>query len=142
MRISRPFSGKILQHAQGLGVPSPETVRRRAEEIARIEGRSDYSEDDWRRASRELHGGQHDIGDQHGRSLDDEMMEVSSERDMVAPSLGHHVGRCDLSDDESLGEELVAEGLDEATHDQMLESRRKDELVDGEEEDRGDADRV
>jgi len=135
MRISHPFLGKILQHAQGLGVPSPDTVRQRAKEDALIEGRPEFNEDDWKRAFRELHGGHHDNGDHNERPLDDEMMEVSSERDMVAPSLGHRTGRGDLSDDHSLGEELVAEGVDEATHEQMLESRRNDESSDEEEED-------
>ena len=125
MRITRPVLGKILQHAQGLGVPSADTVRQRAFEIAKIDGREQYHEQDWKRAFLELHGGHHDLGDRNGE--DDEMLELISERDMVAPSLGHHVKRMDADGGESLGEELVAEGLDEAVHEQMLEARQKED---------------
>ena len=122
MRITRPVLGKILQHALGLGVPSPETVRQRAREIALIEGREEYTEQDWKRAFHELHGGHHDTGEQNGQ--DDEMAGATSERDMVATSLGHQVNRGEVDGGDSMGEELVAEGLDEAAHDQMLEASR------------------
>ena len=124
MKITRPVLGKILQHAQGLGVPSPDTVRQRALELALIEGRATATEEDWKRAFHELHGGHHDQGDQNGQ--DDEMVDSISERDMVASSLGHRVNRGEVDGGESLGEELIAEGLDEAAHDRMLQSRRDD----------------
>ena len=34
--------------------------------------------------------------------------------------------RAGVNDDESLGEQLVAGGLEEATHDQMLEARKEE----------------
>ena len=107
-----------------MGTPSADTVCLRAKEIALIEGRTAYNEQDWKKAFQELHGGRHDLGEGNGE--DDEMQEVSSERDMVAPSLGHHVGRAEIEGGESLGEELVAEGIDEAVHEQMLEARRNE----------------
>ena len=131
MKITRPLLGKILQHAQGLGVPSPETVRQRAMEIAMIEGRETTSDEDWKRAFHELHGGHHEAGD---HDQDGEMAEAISERDMVAPSLEHRVHRGDVDGGESLGEELVAEGLDEADHDRMLQSRRNEVEADEPEE--------
>ncbi len=93
MRITRPVLGKILQHARGLGVPSPDTVRERARELALIEGRDTYNDQDWKTAFHELHGGHHS----------------------------------DTDESQSVGEELVAEGLDEAAHDQMLEAHRTQE---------------
>jgi hypothetical protein len=127
MRITRPVLGKILQHSQGLGVASPETVRRRAQELAVIDGRDVYTDQDWKRAFHELHGGNHDTGDSNGHGLDDEMKDAISERDMIAPSLGHHVGRMEMEGGDCIGEELVAEGLDEAAHDHMLQAHQRDE---------------
>jgi hypothetical protein len=102
-----------------MGVPSPETVRQRAMELARIDGRTEYDEQDWQRAKLELHGG-------HPHSWDDEedlMQQSISERDMTATDKGHHVENL-LDGDDNLAEELVAEGLDEAIHDRMLEASR------------------
>ena len=123
MKISRPVSGKILRHSEGMGTPSGETVRQRAQELAIIEGRETPTEQDWKRAFMELHGGHHDptlYGD------DSEMIGAITETDSVAPTLGHHVHQVDIDGGDSLGEELITEGLEEASHDRMLESRRKD----------------
>ena len=116
-----------------MGVPSAETVRQRAMELALIEGRSIYTDEDWKRAFHELHGGHHENGENGHRAADDEMIEAISERDMVAPTLGHHHNN-EVEGGASLGEELVAEGLDEAVHEQMLESRRLDRDHDAEDE--------
>jgi hypothetical protein len=122
MKMTRTLQAKIVQHAEGLGVPTPDTVRRRALEIARINGRSEYNETDWRQAKQELHGG-HFISSDDG---EEEMCESVSERDMIAGSLGHQTAVHGLDDAHSIVEELVAEGMDEAVHEQMLESRRSD----------------
>lgn len=123
MRFARPVFGKILEHGEGLGVPSPETVRQRALEIALTEGRSMISKPDWKRAVKELHGGHHAVGDSDGE--DSEMAAATSERDMVSPGLGHHMNHLAADGDISMGEELVAEGLDEAEHDRMVQACRE-----------------
>lgn len=122
MNSSRPPYAKILVHAQGMGVPTPEMVRQRALELARIDGRSEYNEQDWQQAKQELHGG-------HEYSWDDEedrMEQSVSERDMVATDKGHHIENLRGGEDNVL-EELVAEGMDEAVHDRMLEASRLEE---------------
>jgi len=122
MNSSRPPYAKILVHANGLGVPSPEMVRQRALELARIDGRTDYNEQDWQQAKQELHGG-------HEYSWDDEedrMPQSVSERDMTATDMGHHVENLRGGEDNVL-EELVAEGMDEAVHDRMLEASKLEE---------------
>ena len=48
---------------------------------------------------------------------------LEDEWEVVANDSGHRLPRSG-EDDESLGEQLVAGGLEEATHDQMLEARR------------------
>jgi hypothetical protein len=118
----RPTSAKIIQHSEGLGTPTSETVRRRAAEIAMINGRDEFSEEDWREAKRELHGG-HELNDTNG---DREMTSMVSEHDMVVGSMGHHVENLRPEDNENILEELIAEGMDEAVHEQMLASRRED----------------
>ena len=128
MSTHHPRSAKIMQHAQGLGAPNAEQVRRRALELAFIAGRDEFSEEDWREAKRELHGG-------HGHSVSDdeaEMVSLISERDMIVTDLGHHVENIGLENADSLAEELIAEGMDEAVHEQMLAARREDETEDQE----------
>lgn len=115
-------------HASGLGTPSEETVWRRAIELAIIEGRDEPSQTDVEQAYRELHGeipqGE-TLGDDSG-----EMAATVSDRDMVAPSLGHQTERREPDGANSIGEELVDEGLDEANHDQMLAARFEVDLPD------------
>jgi hypothetical protein len=125
MKNHPPQQAKILSHASGLGAPYTDLVRQRARELARIDGRPEPNERDWRQAKIELHGGHPTNGDG-----DDEMSVAVSERDMVAGGMGRQAPRYGGEGNGSLGEELVAEGLDEAVHEQMLEAR----LLDAEED--------
>ncbi len=121
---------KILQHSTGLGAPDSAIVRKRAAELAEIAGRRKPNDQDWWAAKRELHGG-HESLNHNG---DDEMAASVSERDMVAGSVGHHIPNITLEDADNLAEELYVEGMDEAEHEQMLESRRRDREEEEEEE--------
>lgn len=125
----RPTSAKIIQHAEGLGTPNSDTVRMRAREIAMIKGHAEFTEEDWREAKRELHGG-HEMNDTNG---DRDMSAMVSEHDMVIGSMGRHAENMLPEDNENVLEELVAEGMDEAIHEQMLASRQED--VEAERED-------
>ena len=119
-----------MQHAQGLGAPSSEDVRQRAAELALIAGRNEFSDEDWREAKRELHGG-------HGHTISEdeaEMVSLVSEHDMVVTDLGHHVENVGLEDADNVQEELIAEGMDEAVHEQMLAARLEEEREEGDEE--------
>ncbi len=130
----KPTPAKIMQHAEGLGAPDAETVRKRAQELALINGHEQFSQDDWREAKRELHGG-HAMNDTNG---DMDMSAMVSEHDMVVGSMGHHVENVGLDDADNVVEELIAEGMDEAVHEQMLASRQQDETArseDAEDED-------
>lgn len=118
----KPQSAKIINHSEGLGMPCAETVRRRARELAQIAGREEFNEADWREAKRELHGG-HETNDTNGEM---DLSEMVSGHDMVASSLGHHVANVGMDDQENMAEELIAEGMDEAVHEQMLAARREE----------------
>ena len=122
MKMMHPASAKIIQHAEGLGVPTPETVRRRAKELAIINGHAEFSEEDWSEAKRELHGGH----EQFAETGDVEMSSMISEHDMVVGSVGHHTENRRTEDPDHMSEELIAEGMDEAVHEQMLAARREE----------------
>jgi hypothetical protein len=97
-------------------------VRQRALELAKIDGRGEHNEQDWRRAKQELHGG-------HPYSWDDDedrMPQSISERDMTATDTGHHTENL-MGGDDNVAEELVAEGMEEAEHERMLEASRTEE---------------
>lgn len=126
----KPTPAKIIQHSQGLGVPSTEMVRQRATELAQIGGRSQYNDADWHQAKRELHGGREYLANDGGA----EMAVFVSERDMVISDVGHRVETFGPEGAESMGEELVAEGMEEAVHDQMLAAARVEEKEQEEEE--------
>ncbi|MEI8234318.1 MAG: hypothetical protein WCH57_06490 [Verrucomicrobiota bacterium] len=106
-----------------MGTPSAETVRQRAAELAAIEGRDTPSEQDWKRAFQELHGGHHDP---NARGEETEMLGAVTETDRVAPTLGRHLHEMDIDGGESVGEELISEGIEEAEHDQMVQSRKEE----------------
>jgi hypothetical protein len=120
MKPRKPLSAKIIEHSHGLGAPTADSVRKRAVELAHIEGRKEASEEDWKRAKQELHGGHTGAVE----AEEAEMIASSSARDMLVGGLGHHTENLIPEGTDSLGEELVSEGLDEAEHEQMLEASR------------------
>ena len=121
MKTKRVLPAKIVSHAEGMGVPSTDLARQRAKEIARINGRGIYNDNDWQEAKLELHG--HAAAGEDG----DEMIETFSERDMVPGSVGRHIENAALEDAGNVIEELVTEGMDEAVHDRMLEASRMED---------------
>ena len=130
MSTLRPHSAKILQHSTGMGAPNADLVRRRAHELALIAGRAEFGEEDWRQAKRELHGG-HEFAEAVDGA---DMTSLVSGCDMISSDPGHHVERLGMDSSENLGEELIAEGMDEAVHEQMLASRLEDLAEEDEEE--------
>ena len=126
MSTTKPQSAKIIQHSEGMGIPCADTVRQRALELAQIDGRDESNEQDWIDAKRELHGG-HEPNDTNGE-LD--METVISGHDMVASSLGHHAAKLGFDDQDNVAEELIAEGMDEAEHEQMLAARQERDVED------------
>lgn len=125
---SQPNHGKITLHGNGLGAPSPDLVKQRAREIAMIDERNpdEFTEGDWQQAHRELLGELPETAPEENERT----AEVVEEWDMVAADTGHRALRATDIEDKNLGEQLVDDGIEEATHDQMLEARieeRKEE---------------
>ena len=115
--------GKIDLHGNGLGVPSPDLVEKRAREIAMIDERNpdEFTEADWNQAKKELLGQEAEYPPEVNEKIGEEV----SERDDIAGASGHRAPKNGFDEEETLGEELVSDGIHEAAHDQMLEARRE-----------------
>lgn len=112
--------GKIIQHEEGLGLPDPEMVQRRALEIAHIDGRKQFNQADWQQAKLELHG--------HVEPEADDPLEAVTVPDEIAGSTGHKIEeRPPAEEPENIQAELFSEGMDEAVHDQMLQSSNQED---------------
>ena len=120
----RPF-GKITVHGNGLGAPSPEQVEQRAREIAMIDERDpdEFTDVDWNQARREL------LGDTSTQAPEEseEAARMEMEWEVTPDDHGHRVSRPGIDEnEETVGEQLVTDGVDEASRDQMLEARREE----------------
>ena len=117
-------------HGNGLGAPSPADVEKRAREIAMINERNpdDFTDADWRLACQELMGTENNTPPEETPDNAD----LTEEWNVVAGSKGHRVPRPGTEEEETVGEHLVIDGLEEATHDQMLEARREELEQEGE----------
>jgi hypothetical protein len=132
MKTEPTQDGIVAINSTGVGTVTRAMVRKRAVELAVINGRTaqNVSPLDWEQAKRELTG---------GAEIDPEETVLESapesERwDPVPGTEGHivPVTSVDGEDDEgrSLGEKLIEEGVHEAEHDQMLQAAREAEKKD------------
>jgi len=126
----QPPPGKISEHGHGIGAPSPEEVERRAREIAMIDERNpeEFTEADWAQARHELMGEENNVPPEETP----DNAEMTEEWSVIASSKGHRIPRPGTEEEETVGEHLVIEGIEEATHDQMLEARREERDQEGE----------
>jgi hypothetical protein len=118
-------AGKISVHGIGLGAPTPEQVEKRAREIAMIAERdpNDFTDADWDQARRELLGEALPPAPEESEQAE----RMQDEWEVTPDDRGHRVNREGASDEEeTVGEQLVTDGVEEATHDQMLEARREE----------------
>jgi hypothetical protein len=120
-RSDKP-SGKILNHFKGTGITDARDIEERADEIASIEDHSEVQESDLRQAEREMSGQALEPptdsnGDSRGALSRDPSEPVSD--------FGHQVPDRETEEEEFAAERLVAEGVNEAEHDQMLAARRR-----------------
>ena len=127
---AQPPPGKISEHGNGIGAPSPEEVEKRARENAMIDERNpdEFTDADWTQARHELMGEEHNLPPEETP----DNAEMTEEWSVIAGSKGHRMPRPGTDDEETVGQHLVIEGVDEATHDQMLEARREELEQEGE----------
>ena len=113
--------GKILDHDAGTGEIAEDEVDSRARELSMIAGRlpEDANAGDRTQAVEELRGRRA----QRAPNDDAPFAAEMTERDSVTG--GAATPATDVSDgDQTIGETLYNEGVAEATHDQMVQSRR------------------
>lgn len=126
---SQPGAGKISVHGNGVGVPSPESVEKRAREIAMIDERdaNNFSDADWEQARQELLGATVPVPPEETK----ENANLEDEWQLLANDSGHRVAPPGAEEDETLGEQLVSDGNEEAAHDQMVEARKEELEAEG-----------
>jgi hypothetical protein len=126
MKTNPLKEGALTEHSAGLGTVTREMVKKRAVELAVIDGRSehDMSDSDWQQAKRELTGG----SDADPKELILESAPESERWDPVPGSTGHKVPVAPSEDEDEEGrsdnERLVEEGIAGAEHDQMLQAAK------------------
>ena len=121
---SQPGAGKISVRGNGVGVPSPETVEKRAREIAMIDERdpNEFTDADWEQARQELLGAAVPMPPEETK----ENANLEDEWQLLANDSGHRVAPPGAEEEETLGEQLVSDGNEEAAHDQMVEARKEE----------------
>lgn len=121
---SQPGFGKISVHGDGMGAPTPELVEKRAREIALIDERNpeEFTDADWEQARAELMG----VGSKGAPEETPESAGLQEDWPVVASDTGARAPRAGFDDDEMLGQQLVEGGVEEATHDRMVEARREE----------------
>lgn len=126
---SQPGPGKIAVHGNGFGAATPEQVEQRAREIALIAERNpdEFTDADWEKARQELVGADRNLAPEEI----EETGELPEEHEVVPGTPGHRAPRAGVDDDEMLGERLVSGGVEDATHDQMLEAAKEDQKAEG-----------
>jgi hypothetical protein len=108
-----------------MGVPSPEQVEKRAREIAMIDERNpeEFTDADWEQARLELLGAAVPTPPEES----EEAAKLEEDWEVTPDDRGHRVPRPGVDEnEETLGEHLVTDGVEEASHDQMLEARREE----------------
>jgi hypothetical protein len=88
----------------------------------------EFTQADWAQARHELMGEENNVPPEETP----DNAEMTEEWSVIASSKGHRIPRPGTGEEESVGEHLVIEGIEEATHDQMLEARREELEQEGE----------
>lgn len=117
-----PASGKIINRDEAVGLTDGLDIEKRAREDAQIEGHRAVSNTDRRQAESELEG------DDIPPVTDEDAEGTSSlSRDPSEPASipGRQIKDLEGEDEQLSTERLVAEGVNEAEHDQMVAARRR-----------------
>jgi hypothetical protein len=110
--------GKIVRGTEGLGTVTPRMIEERAREIARSDGRNRPNDLDRSSAREEL------TGTGSGSEKVPTREEPGRDWEMPLVSTGEKAPTVRPEDDQSISEELIQEGVEEADHDQRVRSGR------------------
>lgn len=121
MKEIRIEEGRFTEHAHGLGTVTKAMVRKRAQELAVIKGRSRHQvlDSDLEEARLELtrEGGP--------EPTPAEQLPEESRWEDVPESTGKQTPTMPAPDEQTFAEKLVEEGVEEAEHEQMIEATRQ-----------------
>jgi hypothetical protein len=106
MKSKSELPGRLKATASGLGEASQTDIDRRAAELAQIDGRSVFTDEDLARAEAEL--GARANGAEEATW------------DEAAEDVGKRTRPVRLENDSNLGEQLTQQGMADADHDQRL----------------------
>src|SRR2546430_8682174 len=82
----------------------------------------EFTEEDRKQPRHELMG----AGNNTAPEETPDNADLTEEWNVVASSKGHRAPRPGTEEEETVGEHCVIDGLEEATHDQMLEARKEE----------------
>lgn len=108
----------------GLGAPDSQEIEQRAVELAKSDGRSTFTDADLARAEAELGGGS---PEELAPEADAPIVEDIQTWDEPVNEHGQKAQEFALEDEANVGEELVADGLDEADHSQRAAAAEEDD---------------
>jgi hypothetical protein len=122
MKQKQLEEGRISDHGGGLGTVDRSMIRRRAREIAVINGRgpNQILDSDIEQARRELQGKER----LNPLPTVAENLPESKRWDPVPGTAGHKAPRLDAPDEQTFAELLVEEGMADAEHDQQVRAAR------------------
>jgi hypothetical protein len=111
----------MIEHGAGVGTVTREMVLKRARELALSDGREagEVTESDFDQARRELTG----AGTSSNEDLDETA--ATSNWDPAPGTLGHRAESQEVDDEQTVGDQLTHEGVDEADHDERVQSGRE-----------------
>ena len=113
----------MIQHGSGLGTVTREMVQKRARELAISDGRApgEVTQGDFDQARREL------VGATAPGDVLEEVDEATSTSnwDPAPGTAGHRADSQEVDDEETVAEQLMHEGIEEADHDERVESGRE-----------------
>jgi hypothetical protein len=115
MNSDDPVTGEIQTIGGGAGAPDEQTLRRRAHELARIDGRTEPNERDFAEAAEELRTTGSIMEAPEAGEL-----ENLTAWDTPLDASGHQSPEAGPDDESTLGEKLVEEGIEEADHDRRV----------------------
>jgi hypothetical protein len=106
MNSKSDLPDRLKATGSGLGEASQTEIDRRAAELAQMDGRDTFTDEDLAKAAVEL--GAHPNGGE------------AATWDETAEDVGKRARRGRIENDSNLGEELTQQGMDDADHDQRL----------------------
>ena len=125
--------GKILDHDAGIGEADKEMVEARARELAEIDGFAPEDANDGHRhqAREELRGADDPTIPNDEAGLEGSLIEADDVPGESGGAVTPATNAAMHGDEQTIGEQLYSEGIEEADHDRMVDSRaqeRQDEI--------------